>query len=234
MGLIEDVHAKPETVRFFKIDEAAYDPKTQTWGTDRLIAADNYHTVTIPADVRPGLYMVRHEIVSLRNALNDDWKARVSGARFYPQCLRVRVTGGGDAAPRGKPSPACTSGTTRASRSTHTTGPTGTPRRPADTSLRVPVGAAPEARRPPRGGAGALPAGGPLAAPTARRRRPRTRPSRTPRAPAATTKPGADPATAVCAATDPDFEVYRGHARPPVSPMYVDEVSANRGRGSGR
>jgi hypothetical protein len=100
MGLLPE-SGKPEDVDFFKIDEATYDPKTMTWGTDWLMKNKNSRTATIPADIKPGVYMVRHEIISLHNALNDDYIKKSSGAQFYPQCIRVRVTGEGTATPAG-------------------------------------------------------------------------------------------------------------------------------------
>jgi cellulase len=85
MGLLPE-SGKPSDVEFFKIDEATYDPKTMTWGTDWLMKNKNIRTVTIPSDIKPGTYVLRHEIISLHNALNDDYIKKSSGAQFYPQC----------------------------------------------------------------------------------------------------------------------------------------------------
>jgi hypothetical protein len=92
---------KTEDVNFFKIDEATYDPKTQTWGSDWLVKNNNYHTSTIPSDIKPGTYVVRHELISLHNSLNDDFVKKISGAQFYPQCIKVKVIGDGTATPPG-------------------------------------------------------------------------------------------------------------------------------------
>lgn len=104
MGLLPAT-GKIEDVSFFKIDEATYDPKTMTWGTDWLMKNGNTHTVTIPNDILPGTYIVRHEIISLHNALNDDFIKKISGAQFYPQCAKVKVTGDGTATPPGSKFP---------------------------------------------------------------------------------------------------------------------------------
>jgi cellulase len=82
---------KTEDVEFFKIDEAGYDPKTRTFGSDWLIKNDNYWTSVIPSDIKPGTYVVRHELISLHNALNDDYVKKQSGAQHYPQCVKVKV-----------------------------------------------------------------------------------------------------------------------------------------------
>jgi hypothetical protein len=101
MGLLPSADAKPQDVSFFKVGEAAYDPKTKEWGTDWLIANGNVSTVTIPSDIKPGLYVVRHEIIALHYAFRENAETRVSGAQFYPQCLNVEVVGSGTATPNG-------------------------------------------------------------------------------------------------------------------------------------
>jgi hypothetical protein len=104
MGLLPE-SGKVEDVNFFKIDELAYDPKTQTWGSDVLIKNGNSHTVTIPGDIKPGTYVIRHEIIALHGAMNDNYITRVSGAQFYPQCAKVQITGEGTATPPGETFP---------------------------------------------------------------------------------------------------------------------------------
>ncbi|KAF2426186.1 glycoside hydrolase, partial [Tothia fuscella] len=98
MGLLPE-NKDPYSAEFFKIDESAYDPKTRTWGTDVLMKNKNTRTVTIPSDLKPGTYIVRHEIISLHNALNDDYVKKSSGAQFYPNCINVEVTGSGTVSP---------------------------------------------------------------------------------------------------------------------------------------
>jgi hypothetical protein len=48
---------------------------------------------------------VRHELIALHNALNDNYKTKISGAQFYPQCVKVRVTGDGTETPAGQKFP---------------------------------------------------------------------------------------------------------------------------------
>jgi hypothetical protein len=104
MGLLPE-SGKLEEVDFFKIDQNAYDAKTRTWGSDVLVKNDNYYPVQIPSDIKPGTYVVRHELISLHNALNDDYVKKSSGAQFYPQCIKVKVTGDGTATPAGSKFP---------------------------------------------------------------------------------------------------------------------------------
>jgi hypothetical protein len=96
---------KIEDVKFFKIDELAYDTKTRTWGSDVLYNNSQSHTVTIPSDIKPGTYVIRHEIIALHGAMNDNFVTKVSGAQFYPQCAKVEVTGEGTVTPAGNTFP---------------------------------------------------------------------------------------------------------------------------------
>jgi hypothetical protein len=62
---------------------------------------DNLHTATIPSDIKAGTYVIRHEMIALHNALNDDYIRKISGAQFYPQCAKIKITGDGTATPLG-------------------------------------------------------------------------------------------------------------------------------------
>jgi len=46
--------------------------------------------VTIPATLKPGLYIVRHEILSIHIA---------NRAQFYPECAHLNITGNGTGFP---------------------------------------------------------------------------------------------------------------------------------------
>lgn len=104
MGLLPE-SGNVTDISFFKIQEDGYDPKTHQFGSDHLVANDNRVNATIPNDIIPGIYVVRHEIISLHNALNDDYIKKISGAQFYPQCVKVKVTGDGTAKPEGSKFP---------------------------------------------------------------------------------------------------------------------------------
>jgi cellulase len=77
-------------VEFFKIDQATYYPQTGLWGTHDLIANNNTRTVTIPSDIKPGTYIVRHEIIALHHAWIENAEKKTSGAQPYPLCLSKR------------------------------------------------------------------------------------------------------------------------------------------------
>jgi cellulase len=99
MGLLPSENATVQDIGFFKIDEAGYDPETMTFGSDWLIKNNNTRTVTVPSDIKPGTYVVRHEIIALHNSWQEDKIKQTSGAQHYPNCFKVEVTGSGMATP---------------------------------------------------------------------------------------------------------------------------------------
>ena len=85
------------TLRWFKIDGVGLlsGSNPGTWATDTLIANNNTWTVTIPKDIAPGNYVLRHEIIALHAAGQAD------GAQDYPQCVNLVVSGSGTSNPAG-------------------------------------------------------------------------------------------------------------------------------------
>ncbi|KAK3678816.1 hypothetical protein LTR78_001269 [Recurvomyces mirabilis] len=63
------------------------------WATDTLIANNFTGMLTIPANLAPGNYVLRHEIISLHAANN------AGGAQNYPMCVNVKVVSSGTATP---------------------------------------------------------------------------------------------------------------------------------------
>ena len=69
-------------LKWFKIWEDGFDVATQTWGVDRMVAADGLVNFTLPECIPAGQYLMRHEIIALHQAYD------VEGAQFY-----VRING---------------------------------------------------------------------------------------------------------------------------------------------
>ncbi|EME86418.1 glycoside hydrolase family 61 protein [Pseudocercospora fijiensis CIRAD86] len=85
-------------LKFFKIDAGGLNDGSAapgSWASDDLLANNVTSTVTIPADIADGNYVLRHEIIALHSAGQEN------GAQNYPQCLNVEVSGGGSATPEG-------------------------------------------------------------------------------------------------------------------------------------
>lgn len=93
-----------KTLKFFKIDaKGVTDPAAENpgvWASDDMIANNGTWAVTIPAAIADGNYVLRHEIIGLHSA------GQLDGAQNYPQCVNIKVTGGGDAKPEGTAGPA--------------------------------------------------------------------------------------------------------------------------------
>lgn len=51
-------------------------------------------SATIPQNLAPGNYLIRHEIIALHLATS------VGGAEFYPSCAQVKVGGSGSGSPK--------------------------------------------------------------------------------------------------------------------------------------
>ncbi|KAF8874349.1 glycosyl hydrolase family 61-domain-containing protein [Infundibulicybe gibba] len=64
-----------------------------TWATDVVNANNGKHSVTIPASLLAGEYLLRAEIIALHVAES------YPGAQFYIGCAQVKITGGGSANP---------------------------------------------------------------------------------------------------------------------------------------
>jgi hypothetical protein len=101
------------SLKWFKIKEGGLISGSNpgTWASDELMANSLTESVTVPSNIKPGNYVVRHEIIGLHSAGNPD------GAQNYPQCtfhlpcrnrivlttsfsgINVKVTGSGSEDP---------------------------------------------------------------------------------------------------------------------------------------
>lgn len=83
------------TLKWVKIDQYGIDYATQVWGAGKLMAQNNTWTSQIPASLKSGNYVFRHEIIAAHGA------GSANGAQAYPQCFNIAITGGGSATPTG-------------------------------------------------------------------------------------------------------------------------------------
>ncbi|RPD72970.1 hypothetical protein L226DRAFT_614527 [Lentinus tigrinus ALCF2SS1-7] len=78
----------PTNLTWFKIDQlGASNTSDTTWVQGTLLFKSQPVQLTIPDKLKPGYYMIRHEIIALHNAMNK------GGAEFYPQCIQIEVKG---------------------------------------------------------------------------------------------------------------------------------------------
>ncbi|KAM7200331.1 Glycosyl hydrolase family 61 domain containing protein [Naviculisporaceae sp. PSN 640] len=90
-------------LEFFKIGEESFDSEG-VWGTTKLLDTTNgTWTTKIPADIKPGNYIIRHELIALHFALhtNPGFEWSPIGPQFYMTCFNFKVTGTGTATPKG-------------------------------------------------------------------------------------------------------------------------------------
>ncbi|CUA77304.1 Endoglucanase-4 [Rhizoctonia solani] len=102
----------PSNAQFFKIAQEGLDGSKRPnqsgndhlpwgqgmWAQNRIQYADSWNFVTIPKDIVAGEYILRHELISLHAAQD-----RGQGAQYYPVCVQIKVTGGGNATPATTP-----------------------------------------------------------------------------------------------------------------------------------
>ncbi|KAF8205962.1 glycosyl hydrolase family 61-domain-containing protein [Mycena galopus ATCC 62051] len=84
------------TAKWFKIAEVGRIPGDAqgTWFQNFLFSADGVPAnATLPDNIAPGPYLIRHEIIALHLATT------LGGAEFYPSCSQIRVGGSGTGAP---------------------------------------------------------------------------------------------------------------------------------------
>ncbi|KAJ7763160.1 glycoside hydrolase family 61 protein [Mycena maculata] len=82
--------------KWFKIAQVGRIPGDSdgTWFQNNLYSQDGVPAnVTLPANILPGAYLIRHEIIALHLA------TVLGGAEFYPSCSQILVTGSGTGAP---------------------------------------------------------------------------------------------------------------------------------------
>jgi hypothetical protein len=98
----------PSNAQFFKIAEEGLDTSKKPnqsgndhlpwgqglWAQNRIQYEDSWNFVTIPNDIKAGEYLLRHELISLHGA-----HTAAEGAQYYPACIQIKVTGGGNANP---------------------------------------------------------------------------------------------------------------------------------------
>jgi len=80
------------TAKWFKISQIGLESDEVTWYQQNLMDGQ-VANVTLPSNIAPGNYIIRHEIIALHLA-NE-----MGGAEFYPSCSQLNISGSGTGAP---------------------------------------------------------------------------------------------------------------------------------------
>ncbi|KIM86522.1 glycoside hydrolase family 61 protein [Piloderma croceum F 1598] len=80
------------TAKWFKISQVGLESDEVTWYQQNLMDG-HVANVTLPSNIAPGNYIIRHEIIALHLA-NE-----MGGAEFYPSCSQLNISGSGTGAP---------------------------------------------------------------------------------------------------------------------------------------
>ncbi|KAJ2711559.1 hypothetical protein H4R19_003190 [Coemansia spiralis] len=86
---------------WFKIAEEGYDETKKRWCTKRVYDEKGITEVTIPADLKPGDYLLRPELIALHEAERIYGTDKSAGAQYYPNCIQLKITGSGTVVPKG-------------------------------------------------------------------------------------------------------------------------------------
>ncbi|RPD53086.1 hypothetical protein L226DRAFT_473662 [Lentinus tigrinus ALCF2SS1-7] len=78
--------------QWFKVDEVGKKSDGSAWVQQDIMNGKTY-SFTLPDNIQPGDYLIRHEIIALQLAVSE------GGAEFYPSCTQVRIGGNGNGAP---------------------------------------------------------------------------------------------------------------------------------------
>jgi len=92
---------QPQTVNFFKVNAEGYNAAKGLWANEEVIQNGNRVHFKIPSDIKPGLYILRTELLSLHGngqTLNPGLKGL---PQFYTHCYNIEIVGSGTATPAG-------------------------------------------------------------------------------------------------------------------------------------
>jgi len=73
----------------------------ELWANEELIKQNYTDYFKIPSDIKPGLYVLRTELLALHGNSFSSAPTLYSGPQFYTHCFNVQISGNGNATPQG-------------------------------------------------------------------------------------------------------------------------------------
>jgi hypothetical protein len=81
-----------QNAQWFKISQVGRESNGSDWVQQEIMNGGTAN-VTLPYNIKPGQYIIRHEIIALHLATSP------GGAEFYPSCTQLNIGGSGTAVP---------------------------------------------------------------------------------------------------------------------------------------
>jgi hypothetical protein len=78
-------------LRFFKISEEGLSADGKTWAVDTMIEQGNVSSTVIPHDIKPGTYVLRHELIALHYATEDSLYHMKADKLLGPQVSPTKI-----------------------------------------------------------------------------------------------------------------------------------------------
>jgi len=75
--------------------------RKKLWANEELIKQNYTDHFKIPSDIKPGLYVLRTELLALHGNSFSSAPTQYSGPQFYTHCFNVQISGNGNATPQG-------------------------------------------------------------------------------------------------------------------------------------
>jgi cellulase len=72
---------------------------TEIWANEKMINAGNVDHFQLPSDIKPGMYILRTEIVALHS--NQPPPPLKPSPQFFTYCFNLKIEGDGTATPEG-------------------------------------------------------------------------------------------------------------------------------------
>jgi cellulase len=88
-------------VKFFKINEAGYDSQRKKWANEDVLEHSRKDNFSLPSDIKPGMYILRTELLALHGNAITSQPVNGGGPQFYTHCFNIDITGNGNVEPAG-------------------------------------------------------------------------------------------------------------------------------------
>jgi hypothetical protein len=79
-------------LNFFKISEKGLAADAKIWAVDEMMARGNISSTVIPHDIKPGTYILRHELIALHYSTEDSLYHMKADKLLGPQVSKIHFS----------------------------------------------------------------------------------------------------------------------------------------------